>query len=71
MDEGIDKALDNWLCLEYNDGVAAFPCSTSPIQAVSLGLAAGGVGLLMALWLTKKVCLKTYRSGEYKLLVWF
>jgi K(+)-stimulated pyrophosphate-energized sodium pump len=55
MGDDINKAMDNWLCTEFNGGKEAFPCSASAIQAVSLGLAAGGVGLVMALWLTKKL----------------
>jgi hypothetical protein len=46
---------DNWLCSLYNDGKDVFPCNAGPIQAVSLGIATGGLSLLFTIWLTKKV----------------
>jgi Inorganic H+ pyrophosphatase len=48
--------LENWLCLAYNDGEVGFPCSASAIEAVSLGLATGGLALLFTIFLTSKVC---------------
>jgi hypothetical protein len=36
--------------------VDAFPCSATSIEAVSLGLGAGGLALLFTIWLHKKVC---------------
>ena len=32
-----------------------FPSNADPIHAVSLGIAAGGAGLLMTIWLMMKV----------------
>jgi hypothetical protein len=49
---------DNWLCSLYNEGKDVFPCNADPIQAVSLGIATGGLSLLFTIWLTKKVSLQ-------------
>ena len=40
---------------EVESGVTGFPCDANAITAVSLGLAAAGLGLLMVGWLMKKV----------------
>lgn len=38
--------------LQGND---KFPCGARPIEAVSLGIAAGGIALIFTFWLVKKV----------------
>jgi hypothetical protein len=50
-----DRAIDNWICEYFNEGEESFPCNAGPIEAVSLAIVAGGVGLLMAVFLTSKV----------------
>lgn len=47
---------DGWLCRQINDGEESFPCNAAPIDLVSLAIAAGGVGLIMTVWLTHQVC---------------
>ena len=51
----VDPPPDGWICDEFNGGNQSFPCNANAIEAVSLAIAAGGVGLLMTMWLTKKV----------------
>lgn len=46
---------DGWICRAFNGGEESFPCDATPIHLVSLALAAGGVGLLMTVWLTHQV----------------
>jgi hypothetical protein len=47
--------VDNWVCITYNDGVDVFPCSASPIQAVSLGIAMGALALAFTMFLSRRV----------------
>jgi K(+)-stimulated pyrophosphate-energized sodium pump len=49
------KNIDNWVCTLFNDGEESFPCNSGAIEAVSLAIAASGVGLMMALYLTTKL----------------
>ena len=42
-------------CLTPEADQTTFPCNANPIHAASLGIAAGGLGLLMTIFLTKKV----------------
>lgn len=55
-DQGLNQVMDESLCIIYNDGVEAFPCNAGPMNAASLGLAAGGLALIFAMHLTRKVC---------------
>jgi hypothetical protein len=52
-DEAIGNLKDSLLFCALQEDV--FPCNASPIQAVSTGIAAGGLALLFTIWLTKKV----------------
>lgn len=54
------ELMDNFLCIKYNNGELAFPCSATAIQASSLGLAGGGAALLFTLFLTHKVILSNF-----------
>ena len=53
--EAIDALPDNWLCILYNNNEESFPCDATALKAVSLGIAAGGMALLFAVYLTNKV----------------
>ena len=59
-----DQLLDNFLCIRYNNGESAFPCNASPIQAVSLGIAAGGIALIFTVFLMNKVRKKEYERMD-------
>jgi hypothetical protein len=47
--------VDDRVCNGFNAGVAAFPRSASPIQAVSLGIAMGALALAFTIFLTRRV----------------
>ena len=40
---------------ELESGVTGFPCNADAITAVSVGLGAAGLGVLMVVWLMSKV----------------
>lgn len=42
------------------EGANTFPCGANILEGVSLGIAAGGLGLLMTVYLTKKVSIETF-----------
>ena len=54
-DQALNQALDNYLCIRYNNGKDAFPCNSDVLNAVSVGIAAGGLALLFTVYLTSKV----------------
>ena len=46
---------DNWICIAFNGGKEAFPCSAGPMEAVSVSVATGALALLFTIYLTHKV----------------
>jgi hypothetical protein len=54
----MDLLVDSVTCATLGIDPPVFPCNANAIQAVSLGLGAGGLALLFTLWLYHKVMLR-------------
>lgn len=55
MTDFLVSLLDGWECTAYDLDPNSFPCSANSIEAVSVGIAAGGVALLFTFYLMNRV----------------
>ena len=51
----MDSIGENINCLSFGVKPGTFPCDANPIQAISMGIATGGVALLFSVFLFKNV----------------
>lgn len=68
-DQSISEMKDSLLFCVSEGDMNAFPCNASPIQSVSLGIAAGGMALLFTVFLMSKVNTKKFRVVYFEKVV--